>query len=267
MTAPLVSQEVDLRGFSGFMLDVDRLLASELVALGTPEECWAAVMLWCRAWKQQPAGSLPDDDRILAAFSGTGKRWKDVKAMALRGFIKCDDGRLYHRVLCEEANNAWERRKKFKERSARANERRWSGNPSAIQQGVQQGVQQASDKESLRFPGTGTGTGTGTEEKKGGTADVPPLDLTPPGGGQPPEGRACRIPDGFPTPDAKAWARNERPDLVVDTVAEMFRDHWIAKPGKEGRKLDWLATWRNWVRGQKAMPRATAAAASTTRYD
>lgn len=27
-----------------------------------------------------------------------------------------------------------------------------------------------------------------------------------------------------------------------------FRDHWAAKPGKDGTKLDWFATWRNWVR-------------------
>lgn len=30
--------------------------------------------------------------------------------------------------------------------------------------------------------------------------------------------------------------------------AAKFRDYWIARPGKEGVKLDWPATWRNWVR-------------------
>lgn len=35
--------------------------------------------------------------------------------------------------------------------------------------------------------------------------------------------------------------------------AEKFKDHWCAKPGREGRKLDWLATWRNWVRTAGAM--------------
>jgi len=30
--------------------------------------------------------------------------------------------------------------------------------------------------------------------------------------------------------------------------AERFRDYWIAKPGKDGVKLDWAATWRNWMR-------------------
>jgi hypothetical protein len=30
--------------------------------------------------------------------------------------------------------------------------------------------------------------------------------------------------------------------------ADRFRDYWIAKPGAAGRKTDWPATWRNWVR-------------------
>jgi uncharacterized protein YdaU (DUF1376 family) len=115
LTPPaMVGPEVDLRGFSGFMLNVDRLLASELVALGKPEECWAAVMLWCRAWKQSPPASLPNDDRILAAFSGSGSRWPKVKEVALRGFVLCSDGRLYHQVLADEANAAWQKRKAYK---------------------------------------------------------------------------------------------------------------------------------------------------------
>ena len=31
-------------------------------------------------------------------------------------------------------------------------------------------------------------------------------------------------------------------------VAYKFRDYWLAKAGKDGAKLDWSATWRNWVR-------------------
>lgn len=30
--------------------------------------------------------------------------------------------------------------------------------------------------------------------------------------------------------------------------ADKFRDYWIAKPGAAGRKADWPATWRNWIR-------------------
>ena len=30
--------------------------------------------------------------------------------------------------------------------------------------------------------------------------------------------------------------------------AERFRDYWTGKAGKDGRKADWPATWRNWIR-------------------
>ena len=48
------------------------------------------------------------------------------------------------------------------------------------------------------------------------------------------------------------WAQVERPDLDVRLVAEQFKDYWIAQPGQKGVKLDWPATWRNWVRNSKA---------------
>lgn len=35
-------------------------------------------------------------------------------------------------------------------------------------------------------------------------------------------------------------------DAAVAREAEKFRNYWSAKPGADGRKLDWGATWRNW---------------------
>jgi hypothetical protein len=32
----------------------------------------------------------------------------------------------------------------------------------------------------------------------------------------------------------------------LDICAERFVNHWLAKPGRDGCKLDWEATWRNW---------------------
>lgn len=48
------------------------------------------------------------------------------------------------------------------------------------------------------------------------------------------------------------WAQTERPDLNIRQIAEQFKDYWIAQPGQKGVKLDWSATWRNWVRNSKA---------------
>jgi hypothetical protein len=65
--------------------------------------------------------------------------------------------------------------------------------------------------------------------------------------------RGHRLPTDWILPvDWKQWAEQERPDLNVNSVADSFRDFWIAKPGTGGVKLDWQATWRNWIRSQSA---------------
>ncbi|WJJ94017.1 DUF1376 domain-containing protein [Neopusillimonas aromaticivorans] len=92
-------------------LHTERLLDSDMMALSTGEEFKTALRLWCKSWNQEPAASLPDDDRILAHLAGKELAgWRKVKAMALRGFIKCSDGRLYHPVIAQEAINAMSRR-------------------------------------------------------------------------------------------------------------------------------------------------------------
>jgi hypothetical protein len=66
------------------------------------------------------------------------------------------------------------------------------------------------------------------------------------------EARAARLPDDWvPDSDDVTFCRTERPDLNISSVADQFRDYWVAQPGAKGRKLDWRATWRNWVRNQK----------------
>ena len=66
----------------------------------------------------------------------------------------------------------------------------------------------------------------------------------------PPQG--TRLDKDWTLPDDwRAWCTEHRPDLDPQSVADQFRDFWVAKPGKDGRKADWMATWRNWCRSQK----------------
>ncbi|OAZ40923.1 hypothetical protein A9Z40_02995 [Microbacterium arborescens] len=66
------------------------------------------------------------------------------------------------------------------------------------------------------------------------------------GGG--PRKRGCRIPDQFVVTSAmREWAAERTPLVDVDTSTERFVNHWRAKPGKDATKLDWIATWRNWL--------------------
>ena len=107
---PLTPADCDLRDFAHIQLDVARLRNSDMALTESPEACWAAVLLWCASWHQIPAASLPDDDLILSNLAGYGrvvKEWKKVKQGALHGWIKCDDGRLYHPVVAEKACDAW----------------------------------------------------------------------------------------------------------------------------------------------------------------
>lgn len=67
-----------------------------------------------------------------------------------------------------------------------------------------------------------------------------------------PPKNGTRLPEDWVIPfDWQEWAEQERPDLDIGSVVCQFHDFWIAKPGKDGRKLDWHATWRNWVRSQR----------------
>lgn len=67
--------------------------------------------------------------------------------------------------------------------------------------------------------------------------------------------RGSRLPDDWTLPaDWQTWAERERPDLDPESTAERFRDFWLGKVGKDGRKADWQATWRNWVRNERAAP-------------
>lgn len=119
---PLVPEECDLRGLPYMPLDTIALLESDLFALSTGDEFKAAVTLWCRAWYQVPAGSLPDNDRILASLSHTGPAWQSVKEIALSGWVKCSDGRLYHPTIAPKAIKAWAGRVAQRKRA----EARWA---------------------------------------------------------------------------------------------------------------------------------------------
>jgi hypothetical protein len=61
--------------------------------------------------------------------------------------------------------------------------------------------------------------------------------------------QGSRMPDPFPvTAEMVAWAREHCPHVDGKRETERFEDHWRGKAGKDGRKLDWVATWRNWMR-------------------
>lgn len=110
---PMTPVNCDLRGYEFMPLFGHRLFNSEFDAKATDAEFRAAMNLWWAAWLEVPAASLPDDDVVLTKLAGLGRdknAWMGVRKMALHGFVKCSEGRLYHRTLAPEAVDAFTRR-------------------------------------------------------------------------------------------------------------------------------------------------------------
>lgn len=92
--------------------------------------------------------------------------------MALKGWVECSDGRLYHTVVAEKANEAWKHRQAQRDRA----NKRWgnaepgkSGNAAANATGHPTAHATAS-------PAAMQGTGTGTVKDK---SPSPPLEQRP----------------------------------------------------------------------------------------
>ena len=65
--------------------------------------------------------------------------------------------------------------------------------------------------------------------------------------------RGSRLSPDFFFP--KEWCDflvEQRPELNAQQTFDKFKDYWIAQAGQKGVKLDWFATWRNWVRNTNA---------------
>ena len=66
--------------------------------------------------------------------------------------------------------------------------------------------------------------------------------------------KGSRLSTDFELPDSwTEFCQSERPDLNPRKVFDSFKDYWVAKAGAAGVKLDWTATWRNWVRNQNVI--------------
>ncbi len=72
--------------------------------------------------------------------------------------------------------------------------------------------------------------------------------------------RATRLsPDWLLPASWGEWAKREgHLEATIRLEADKFRDFWCSKSGKDATKLDWFATWRNWMRNVRNAPRGHA---------
>lgn len=63
--------------------------------------------------------------------------------------------------------------------------------------------------------------------------------------------RGTRIPEDFSiTEKMRVWAKENHPNVDLEKTTLNFIDYWTSKP-TNATKLDWVSTWRVWIRNTK----------------
>lgn len=192
--------------------------------------------------EDDPESRTPVEDgrRIMPLAEGRSWGWRIVNYKHYRGLKREEDRREYHREY-------WHKRKQNQQQ------------PNTTQQTQpNQPIAEAeaeANADAKALPVVTTAT------------SAKPVGDPPPAAGDTesqakPKKKERKEPTGTRLPAdwvlMKAWgewALTERPDWTADTVrteAAVFADYWHGAAGAKGRKVDWEATWRNWVRRSNA---------------
>ncbi|CAK0751910.1 hypothetical protein CCP2SC5_1830002 [Azospirillaceae bacterium] len=81
--------------------------------------------------------------------------------------------------------------------------------------------------------------------------DKPSANPSPPPKKPRAAAQGTRLPEDWTAPeDWLEWAAREEgmPIRAAIRQAQIFADYWRGRPGEGGRKVDWFATWKNWIR-------------------
>jgi uncharacterized protein YdaU (DUF1376 family) len=86
-----------------FPFYVNDFAADGVVECMTTEQVGAYALILCKAWYQEPPGTVPADDATLSRWSRlTPERWSEIKAGVLAAFRAGEDGRLHQKRMKEE---------------------------------------------------------------------------------------------------------------------------------------------------------------------
>jgi hypothetical protein len=242
-----------------FKVDDGMHKSRKRIRLGRSIEGWAALGLWAHlgSWSadELTEGFISDDDLEYHAPGLGADLAKRLEAVGLfeRVTRYGHDGWQFHdwedfqpakeQVLAERAATA-ERQRRFRERVKANREEAAKGtsptdseiNSNGVTNGVTNGPVTVSptrpDPFLKELP---------SEVPSQSVASLPPSNAKAPK-------RAQRIPDDFqPSREMVGWAAERCPGVDGRRETEKFKNYWRAKSGRDATKLDWPATWRNWM--------------------
>lgn len=205
----------------------------------TTEQHGAYFLMIMDYWRNGPP---PDDAGTLAQITRLSPDAWSIAQAKLQQFFSIEQGVWRHKRIDQELAAAKENKGKAQAKAKAAAEARWGKGPTNAP-GNAPSIPQAMHEE-CPSPSPSP-IPLKTTSKAEAEAQEPPAKRAK-------TAPATRLPaDWLPTDGDVSFCKTERPDLRVDDVANRFRDHWISQPGAKGQKLDWNATWRNWVRNER----------------
>lgn len=141
-----------------FELDMEKIKASETWLRSRSGAIKGALLLlWAESWQQEPCGSLPNDDELIALLIDMPTAaFLKCRPVLMRGWYAAEDGRLYHPTVGARVLEMLSYRKKTAERVAK--------HKLALRE--QQGANALPTSDSSIKNDTGTGTGTGSKDLK-----------------------------------------------------------------------------------------------------
>lgn len=161
------------------------------------EAVGAYILLLCKAWYENPPGSIPNDDQVLARWARTdATRWAECRAAVLAAFTLGGDGRFHQKRLRLEFDKQRANSSKRSEAGEKGAQSRWQTHGKRI------AMPMANDGLASAFPLPNT--------------IPPPDDVT---------GGVLEVTDAVPKPKPPPKPLKE-PDIPVSLNSEPFRKAW-----------------------------------------
>lgn len=123
-----------------FPFYVDDFIADSAVDAMTNQELGIYIRLLCKAWKEDPVGTLPNDDQLLSRWAKESiAAWKKCRAGVLRAF-RVEGDRLHQKRM----KDVWQKVIEHREAKSRAGKKgmanRWQNNNTVNNTAITDGI-------------------------------------------------------------------------------------------------------------------------------
>jgi uncharacterized protein YdaU (DUF1376 family) len=222
---------IDMSSLPYIQLYVADYLASTMHL--SVDEHGAYLLLIMNYWQ---TGKPIKEKHIRSIAKLDNERYENVIATLKEFFNVTEDGFWIHDRIERDLINVYEKSRKASEAGKKSAIKRWGNNKKItnvitnVTDPLQQnGNHKDKDKDKEYIKESNTLTSITKDQRSGSRLAS----------------------DWYLPEDWLSEAKAIRSDLSTEQIrreSESFKDYWVGKAGKDAAKLDWQATWRNWIR-------------------